>query len=83
VTLAAQILVYVMGLQTCMGSWVWVGQVQVQVEFEAPMQNPYPHHRFQRVCGYGLNPNPYSFINKTQLLPAKHKTKTHIHIHNP
>src|SRR5712672_1741847 len=38
-----------MGFETHVGTWVWVRQVWVWVEFEAPMQNPYPCCGFQQV----------------------------------
>src|SRR5712671_5777581 len=41
-----------MGFETHAGMQVWVGQVQVWVEFEAPMQNPYLCHGFQQVYSY-------------------------------
>jgi len=41
--------VFVMGFETRVGTWVWVGRVWVWVEFEAPVQNPYPRCGFQRV----------------------------------
>src|SRR5712671_2232722 len=39
-------LVFVIGFETHMGIQVWV---RVWVEFEAPVQNPYLHCRFQQV----------------------------------
>ena len=42
-------IVFITGLETCMGMQVWVRRVWVQVPGEAPASNPYLHDRFMWV----------------------------------
>jgi len=43
-------LVFITGLQTCVGSQVWVGQVQAWIDCESSTQNPHPCPGFDGYC---------------------------------